>query len=160
MAYLSCLGSRACMTDQCFLRGLVSVQRGVAGEWFVFLLTFRRLAWSFYCSPERVERYRIMFPTISYICGASLAIVVLRIIEYYITTFRLRKIPTVGSSSIFCYYSNALDFRRRAREIIQEGYDKVRVAFMTASFNKSCSTLVPHSKSPNGIDGSSLSAVI
>ncbi len=76
-----------------------------------------------------------MFPTVSYICGASLVFVLLRIIEYYITTFRLRKIPTVGSSSILSYYSNALDFRRRAREIIQEGYDKVRVAFMTDPFN-------------------------
>ena len=76
-----------------------------------------------------------MLPTVYYICAASLVLVLSRIIEYYITVFRLRKIPTVGSSSIFSYYSNALDFRRRAREIIQEGYDKVRVAFMTDSLN-------------------------
>ena len=78
-----------------------------------------------------------MFPTVYYICGASLVIVLSRIIKFYITTFRLRKIPTVGTVgtfSILSYYSDALDFRRRAREIIQKGYDKVRAAFMMDSF--------------------------
>ena len=103
-----------------------------------------------------------MFPTIYYICAASLAAVLWRVVEYYTTTFRLRKIPTVGSSSVFSYYSNAVDFRRRAREIIQEGYDKVRVALLTnpLSIKSYYSTLVLHSKSPTSIDGSSLSVAI
>ena len=75
-----------------------------------------------------------MSPAIYYVCGASLVIgFLLRIIEHLRVTFRLRRIPTVGSSSTFSYYPGALEFRQCAGEIIQEGYKKVLVTLFDQS---------------------------
>ena len=45
--------------------------------------------------------------------------------KFYNVHHQLRGIPSMGSSSIFLFYINALKFVWSSREIMQEGYKKV-----------------------------------
>lgn len=44
------------------------------------------------------------------------------------SSIQLSAIPTIGPSSFFTSYIGALRFVKHGKDMIQEGYDKVRVA--------------------------------
>jgi hypothetical protein len=79
------------------------------------------------------------------VASASLAIVISKVIRAQLTTFKvlennhflnqiphlfspeqLNHIPTVGPKGIFGFYYGGMHFVKHAREMVQEGYQKVR----------------------------------